>query len=161
MPGALVVSLLFRLEHWNLHWPLGVGQCVARMEAKALLEWPGRGSGESWSWCWRTPRMGGTAASSLPLAAQEPSCCPGVSEPISHSGAVGTLTPLLLRSPWELGVLVTMLLPPSSLGWSLQSRLPGHQCLFRPPPCYPLAILVINLVPNIFPDHSEPEKHLG
>ena len=30
MPGALVVSLLFLLEHLNLHWPLGVGQCVAR-----------------------------------------------------------------------------------------------------------------------------------
>lgn len=30
MPGTLVVSLLFLLEHLNLHWPLGVGQRVAR-----------------------------------------------------------------------------------------------------------------------------------
>ena len=102
-----------------------------------------------------------TPASSLPLAALEPICCPGVSEPISHSGAIGTLTPLLPRSPWELGVLVTTLLPPPTLSWSLQSHFPGHQRLFRPPWRYLVVILVIGLVPNIFPDHSEPEKHLG
>ena len=107
------------------------------------------------------PGWEGTPASSLLLTALEPIRCPGVSEPISCSGAVGTLTSLLPRSPWELEVLVTTLLPPPTLGWSLQSRFPGHQRLFRPPRCYPVAILVIGLVPNIFPDHSEPEKHLG
>ena len=161
MLGALVVSLLFLLEHLKLHWPLGVGQCVARDGGKGPAGVAGKRVWGKLELMLEDTRMGGTPASSLPLAAREPTRCPGVSGPISRSGAVGTPTPLLLQSPWELGVLVTTLLPSSSLGWSLQSRLPGHQYLFRLPPCYPLAILVISLVPNIFPDHNEPEKHLG
>ena len=42
------------------------------VETKALLEWLGRGYGEGWSWCWKTPRTGGhpslTAAVGCPGA---------------------------------------------------------------------------------------------
>ena len=54
------------LSHWwsslsiwtfTVHWVSVNVQ--PGIKAKALLEWLGRGSGEGWSWCWRTPRMGG------------------------------------------------------------------------------------------------------
>ena len=73
------------------------------------------------------------------------SCCWPV-EFISHPGANGTLAfslllvtlgpaNLLLVPPLhlELGVLVTHLLPPPSLLWSLWSHFPVHQGLFRQP----------------------------
>ena len=48
-PGALTVPLLVLIEHLNLHWLSGSVNTQPGVEAKAMLEWLGRGSGEGWN----------------------------------------------------------------------------------------------------------------
>ena len=39
----------------NLHGPQVLVNVRLGVKARTLLEWLGRGSRESWSWCWRAP----------------------------------------------------------------------------------------------------------
>ena len=145
MPGALAVPYLVFVECLNLHWPSGVSQHKAKGKTKALLDWPVR-----WPEL-RTPRRAYWPHHCywLPCSWSISQQSVSTMELIHHPGGDSTLVLHCHWSPWahllplqvlqwELGVLVTTLLPPPSPGWPSRSCFPGHQCLFRQlKPCYP------------------------
>ena len=75
MPSALVFPLLVLIEHVNLHWLLGVGQCASvRAGAKTVLESPSREPRECWSGGWRMPMSRGLPGLTVGTATLGPFC---------------------------------------------------------------------------------------